>query len=299
MFSLLGVENLNQLTIERLLKRAQNFVDDKTPVKLNGTVVNLFYEPSTRTSLSFQMAANRLGLKVLDFAVDSSSVCKGESLIDSLQTVDALGVDIAIVRHQENWPQLIKDQNMRLEIVNAGSGAHEHPTQALLDALTIQQNFNSFRGLKVAIIGDVCHSRVARSNAMLLQTLGAKVVISGPEEFKTEDIKGAKWVSFDEAISESDVVMMLRIQHERHSKTFDIAGYNQTYGLNEQRLTQMKQNAIIMHPGPVNRNVEISDEVMNKPNCKILQQVNNGVAIRMAVLEWCLRGVQNEQLVSA
>lgn len=299
MTSLLSVQQLDALTVEWLLKRAQNFLEHQAAVQLRGTVVNLFFEPSTRTALSFQIAAQRLGLAVLNFDVENSSVRKGESLLDSLQTVEALGVDVAIVRHAENWPQLIQDMDLGLTLINAGSGTFEHPTQALLDALTIKQHFGGFAGLRVSIVGDIRHSRVARSNAALLKLLGAEVTFSGPEQLRPDDLGQTPWINFEEAIVQSDVVMMLRIQHERHQSWYDPEHYNERYGLNRQRLWQLKPNAIIMHPGPVNRNVEITDEVFQDPRCKILQQVTNGVAVRMAVLEWCLQGGRYEQLVPA
>ena len=303
MSSLVSIEQLDRVTIERLLRRAQSFLDHqregKEEVKVNGTAVNLFFEPSTRTSLSFQLAAHKLGLKVLDFAVGNSSVTKGETLVDSLQPIDALGLDVAVIRHPDNWPGLLKGEVLNLSLVNAGSGIHEHPTQALLDALTIRQHHGGFSELKVAIIGDIYHSRVARSNALLLERLGAEVAFSGPEAFRKDDVARYPWIDFEQAIAESDVVIMLRIQHERHEHLFDTADYNKLFGLNHFRLQQMKKNAIILHPGPVNRDVELTDEVLRDPRCKVLQQVNNGVAVRMAVLEWCLQGGNNEQLVSA
>ncbi|NLY29833.1 MAG: aspartate carbamoyltransferase catalytic subunit [Firmicutes bacterium] len=306
--SLVSIEQLDRVAVERLLRRAQSFLDyqlegkenvGKESVGVKGTAVNLFFEPSTRTALSFQLAAQRLGLKVLDFVVENSSATKGESLIDSLQTIDALGVDLAVIRHPENWPKLLDGEKFDLSLVNAGSGIHEHPTQALLDALTIRQHHGGFSDLKVAIVGDIYHSRVARSNALLLRRLGAEVSFSGPEAFRKGDVAEHRWIDFEEAVVESDVVMMLRIQHERHQHIFDTTNYNQHFGLNMSRLQQMKKNAIILHPGPVNRGVELTDDVMRDPRCKLLQQVTNGVAVRMAVLEWCLQGGSNEQLVSA
>ncbi len=298
MESLLSVKNLNSAQVLWLLRTAQARLEGK-PTQLKGTVVNLFFEPSTRTSLSFQMAAQRLGLHTLHFSVEKSSVCKGESLIDSLQTVDALGVDIAIVRHGDDWLNMVQDQALNLSLVNAGSGYWEHPTQALLDALTIYQHFGTFQNLTVAIAGDVHHSRVARSDAILFQKLGAKVIFTGPEKLSTNDITGVAWMDFDSAISAADVVIMLRVQHERHQTAFNITNYNQQYGLNDARLKQLKNDTIILHPGPVNRNVEITDSVLDNPRCKVLKQVTNGVAIRMAVLEWCMTGGKYGHLVSA
>lgn len=299
MTSLTSIKQLNEPTIEWLLHRAQHFIDHQPENPVKGTAVNLFFEPSTRTALSFQIAAQRLGLTVLDFAIENSSTRKGESLIDTLQTINALGVQLAVVRHADDWPELIAGENLQLALVNAGSGYYEHPTQALLDALTIKQHFGRFAGLKVTIVGDISHSRVARSNKLLLEKLGAEVAFSGPEAFYPLDLPDCRWVDFNQAVAESDVVMMLRVQHERHQERFDVSDYNRHFGLDSVKLAQMKENAIILHPGPVNRSVEITDEVLKDPRCKILQQVSNGVAVRMAVLEWCLQEDRCEQLVSA
>lgn len=299
MTSLVSVKQLNEPMVEWLLRQAQYYIEHEPKIKINGHAVNLFFEPSTRTSLSFQLAAQRMGLTLLDFEVEQSSVKKGESLIDSLQTLDAMGVKLAIVRHGDDWPKLIAEAGLKMSVINAGSGIHEHPTQALLDALTIKQHFGSFAGLKVAVVGDVRHSRVARSNVYLLQMLGAKVSFSGPEIFKPLDLSEIPWIDFDQAVAESDVVMMLRVQHERHETAYAVADYNKRYGLNAERLKQLAKHALILHPGPVNRGVEITDEVMGDPRCKILQQVTNGVAVRMAVLHWCLREESNGQLVPA
>lgn len=299
MTSLLSVKQLNVPMVEWLLRQAQFYLDHEPETRITGHAVNLFFEPSTRTLLSFQIAAQRLGLTLLDFEVDQSSVKKGETLLDSLQTLDALGVRLAVIRHSDNWTQAIENAGLKMLVINAGSGVHEHPTQALLDALTIKQHFGRFAGLKVAIVGDVRHSRVARSNAKLLQMLGAEPLFSGPEVFKPQDLGEFSWVTFDDAVCEADVVMMLRVQRERHSSAYTVEDYNRHYGLNAERLNQLKPDAVILHPGPINRNVEITDEVLTDPRCRILQQVTNGVAMRMAVLQWCLREESGEQLVSA
>ncbi|NLM25599.1 MAG: aspartate carbamoyltransferase catalytic subunit [Firmicutes bacterium] len=299
MNSLLSTQQLSVNEVETILSRAQFFTKQDITWRTRATVVNLFYEPSTRTCLSFQQAAHALGLTVLDFTVERSSVQKGESLVDTLQTLDAIGVDLAIIRHQEDWPALTTGLNLRLSLINAGSGRYHHPTQALLDALTIQQSFGTLNGLKVTIIGDIFHSRVARSNAHLLKMLGATVQFAGPQQYFATDIPGIAWVDVDQAMEESDVIMMLRIQKERHVAQEYIVDYYEKYGLNDRRLKMIKKDAIILHPGPVNRNVEICDEAMTDPRCKILQQVKNGVAIRKAVIEWCLLGGHNEKLVSA
>lgn len=299
MNSLVSSTSLSQHTIKMLLKSAQAYVDSPQTRPCHGTVVNLFFENSTRTDLSFQMAAQRLGLQTLNFDVSHSSVNKGESLHDTLETLEALGVDVAIIRHKEDWPQQFADSDLNISLVNAGSGIFEHPTQALLDALTMKQHFGSVRGLTVTIVGDIKHSRVARSNYHILTTLGATVQFAGPDEFKAHDLTDVPWVSLDEAIETTDVLMLLRVQHERHEDSDVIQEYHGQYGLTEERLQKLNKDALIMHPGPVNRGVEICDAAMDDPRSRILQQVSNGVAIRMAVLDWCLQGGRRGKLVSA
>lgn len=300
MNSLVSSQDLSRHTIEWLLQSAQGYVDNKqSPAPCQGTVVNLFFENSTRTDLSFQMAAQRLGLKTLNFDVSHSSCSKGETLLDTLETVEALGVDVAIIRHQMDWPKELAGSNLNLSLVNAGSGTFEHPTQALLDALTIRQHFGNVRGLKVTIVGDIRHSRVARSNVDILTKLGAKVQFAGPDRFRPADLPEIPWVDLDEAIEETDVLMLLRVQHERHAEASDITTYHEQFGLNKKRLTKLRSNAMIMHPGPVNRGVEICSQAMEDPRSVILKQVSNGVAIRMAVLDWCLQGGRHGKLVSA
>lgn len=297
--SLVSSRGLNRHTIEWILQNAQSHVDKKQAVQCHGTVVNLFFENSTRTDLSFQMAAQRLGLKTLNFDVSHSSTSKGESLQDTLETLEALGVDVAIIRHKHDWPAELAGCKLNLGLVNAGSGAFEHPTQALLDALTMRQHFETIRGLNVTIVGDIRHSRVARSNLDILTTLGANVQFAGPDAFRPDDLPEVPWVDLDEAIQESDVLMMLRVQHERHAEDSDITTYHEQYGLTEERLWKLSKDAIIMHPGPVNRGVEICTAAMEDPRSKILEQVSNGVEIRMAVLDWCLQGGKHGKLVSA
>jgi aspartate carbamoyltransferase catalytic subunit len=302
MYSLTTTKTLSRNDVLALLNRAQECLgQDNLPI-LQGKVAILFTEPSTRTSLSFQMAAQQLGLQVLNFSVENSSFCKGETLQDTLETIAAMGVDIAVVRAKDNWPAMVDTTYLPIGLINAGSGVHEHPTQALLDALTIQQQFKDFNGLKVTIVGDILHSRVARSNIDILTKLGAKVQLAGPPEFSyNEAARLAPWVDFDDALIDSDVIMMLRIQHERHQEKLAISReeYHQKYGLTSSRVARMKKTAIIMHPGPVNRGVEIANEVIHHPQSRILTQVRNGVGIRTALLERCLRGERFEKLVSA
>ncbi len=299
MNSLVSSKDLNRHTIELLLKSAQNYVDESQVAQSHGTVVNLFFENSTRTDLSFQVAAQRLGLRTLNFDVGHSSTSKGESLIDTLETLEALGVDVAVIRHSIDWPKELASFKLNLSLVNAGSGAFEHPTQALLDSFTMRQHFGSIRNLRVTIVGDIRHSRVARSNLDVLTKLGAKVQFAGPDSFRPEDLPEVPWVDLDEAVQDTDVLMMLRVQHERHVDRADVATYHEQYGLTEQRLWRLSKDAIIMHPGPVNRGVEICTEAMEDSRSRILQQVSNGVEMRMAVLDWCLQGGRHGKLVSA
>lgn len=288
--------NINRNTIELLLQSAQNYIDQPLIKENNGTVVNLFYENSTRTDLSFQMAAQKLGLHTLKFNISHSSISKKESLIDTLQTIEALGVDIAVIRHTIDWPSELQNYNFNFSLINAGSGISEHPTQALLDALTIRQECRTLHNLNITIAGDIKHSRVARSNYNIFTKMGANVTFTGPDEFKPNDLIHVPWINIDDIIKETDVLIMLRIQHERHNDNFNINNYHTKYGLTKQRLANLKSNALIMHPGPINRGVEICTEAICDRRCKILNQVNNGVALRMAVLNWCLQ--RNSNLIS-
>lgn len=299
MNSLVSSKDLGRHTIELLLQNAQAYADTNQVGQKHGTVVNLFFENSTRTDLSFQMAAQRLGLQTLNFTVGHSSASKGESLQDTLETLEALGVDVVVIRHQIDWPKELEGCKFNLSLVNAGSGAFEHPTQALLDAFTMRQHFPSLRGLKVTIVGDIRHSRVARSNLHILTELGANVQFAGPDFFRPHDLPEVPWVDLDRAVEETDVLMMLRVQHERHAESIDVSSYHEKYGLSEQRLARLRGDALIMHPGPVNRGVEICTAAMDDPRSQILKQVSNGVEIRMAVLNWCLQGGKHGKLVSA
>lgn len=293
MNSLLRARQLDKAHIQQLLGRAQYFADHSSDLLRTYTLATLFFEPSTRTNLSFQMAATRLGIRVLPFSIEHSSLLKGESLQDTLQTLDALGVDAAVIRHSENWPESGVADQTEMALINAGSGVFEHPTQALLDALTIQQQFSTFSNLVITIVGDVLHSRVARSNIHILKVLGAKMQFAGPEEYMSSELeKLAPWVDFDQGIRESDVVMMLRIQHERHANPALICkeDYHRRYGMTAERMAAMQNHAVLLHPGPVNREVEVASEVLDHSRCLVRRQVANGVLVRMAVLEWCLQG---------
>jgi aspartate carbamoyltransferase catalytic subunit len=275
----------------------------KLPALRGKTVVNLFFENSTRTRISFEVAAKRLSADVINFSADSSSVSKGESLKDTAQTLEALGADAIVIRHPlSGAPKLLAAQDwIAASVINAGDGSHEHPTQALLDALTIRQGFGlsqDLSGLKVLIVGDILHSRVARSNILLLNLLGATVTVAGPRTLIPAGIEqmGATINnSFEDALSaKPDVVMMLRVQKERMQGEFfsSTADYSKAWSLEGDRLAMVGPDALILHPGPMNRGFEISSEAADDPRSQVLRQVSNGVAVRMAVLYRCLSGEQ-------
>ncbi|MFC4617278.1 aspartate carbamoyltransferase catalytic subunit [Camelliibacillus cellulosilyticus] len=281
-------------SIHHLLDRAEAITDGHVSPKSNDFVVNLFFEPSTRTHYSFEVAEKRLGMHVLHFDHDTSSTKKGETLYDTLRFFEEIGARIAVIRHpDESFYNDLKDR-LSLSIINGGDGAGHHPTQSLLDLLTIRQEFGKIEGLTIAFIGDLRHSRVAHSNAEILTKMGATVLLSGPPEWQTAQCPG-KLVSIDEAIRRADVVNMLRIQSERHKGEIDMsaAAYHKAYGLTLEREKLMKPDAIIMHPAPFNRNVEIADDLVECPRSRIFKQMHNGVPVRMAVLEWALGAVND------
>jgi aspartate carbamoyltransferase len=252
-------------------------------------VANLFFEPSTRTRTSFEAAETRLGLKILDFSSNVSSTQKGETLYDTVRTMEAVGARAVVIRHkQDKYYEELKD-GISLNILNAGDGAGNHPTQALLDLMTIRQEFFTLSGLTVAIIGDLRYSRVARSDSEVLTRLGNKVLLSGPEEWKNDQIPGT-YVPVDEAVASADVIIMLRIQHERHEQVMKMSkeDYHARYGLTKERASRMKPESIIMHPGPVNRGVELDSELVESPHSRYFKQIHNGVFARMAAIEWAL-----------
>jgi aspartate carbamoyltransferase catalytic subunit len=306
---LTSICELTKDTAISLLDNAQQLsqVNDrevkKLPALRGKTVVNLFFENSTRTRISFEVAAKRLSADVINFSADSSSVSKGESLKDTAQTLEALGADAIVIRHPlSGAPKLLAEQDwISASVINAGDGSHEHPTQALLDALTIRQGFGlnqDLSGLKVLIVGDILHSRVARSNILLLNLLGAKVTVAGPRTlipFGIEEMVTTVSNSFEDALSaKPDVVMMLRVQKERMQGEFfnSTADYSKAWSLEGDRLAMVSQDALILHPGPMNRGFEISSEAADDPRSQVLRQVSNGVAVRMAVLYRCLSGEQ-------
>lgn len=282
------------LTVEKinsLLKTAEEFAAGKTLKAVDEIYVsNLFFEDSTRTKTSFDIAQRRLGLHVVPFDVTSSSVNKGESLYDTVRTLESLGVNLAVIRHgKDKYYEELK--NVKLTVINGGDGSGNHPTQTILDLMTIHQQFGKFKGLKVGIVGDVKHSRVANSNAEALRKLGAKVYFSGPEKWFDEGtIINGTYLSIDDLVKEVDVLMLLRIQHERHGEKMKISleSYHRKFGLTTERVKTMKEGAIIMHPAPINRGVEIADELVESERSRIFKQMENGVYARMAILKEAL-----------
>ncbi|KAA9025939.1 aspartate carbamoyltransferase catalytic subunit [Niallia endozanthoxylica] len=289
---LISTASLSVEEIKKILSQARSFLEGEQwkPTEQQ-FIANLFFEPSTRTKSSFEVAERKLGLEVIPFDAGSSSVLKGETLYDTVRTLESIGVNAVVIRHDKDqyFDELIG--RVGIPVINAGDGCGHHPTQSLLDLLTIQQEYGDFKGLKVAIIGDVRHSRVARSNADALTRLGAKVVFSGPKEwFDEEFLENGGYEDVDTAIETSDVVMLLRIQHERHdgSDTGVSENYHQQFGLTIEREKKMKPGSIIMHPAPVNRNVEIADELVECSRSRIFTQMKNGVFVRMAVIKRAL-----------
>ncbi len=298
---LLDIERLSVADINMILDLAQRYVEQnnsasKKTTKLNGkTVVNLFFEPSTRTRTSFEIAAKRLGADVVNIPIEHSSTKKGETLLDTMQTLDAMQIDAVVVRHAEDGvPQFIAP-HMKASVINAGDGKHEHPTQALLDAFTIRKHKKKLQGLIVAICGDIAHSRVARSNVHLLTKLGAKVRLIAPSYFMAPNYNSLGVETFEdmkEGLQDADVVMMLRIQHERMAQgefAVSLKDYHQRYGLDHKKLAVAKPDVIVMHPGPVNRDVEITSSLADDPKFSVIhEQVTLGVAVKMAVLDLLL-----------
>jgi aspartate carbamoyltransferase catalytic subunit len=298
---LLGIRELTVEEINTILETTHSFKEvstrsiKKVPTLRGKTVINFFFESSTRTRTSFEIAGKRLSADTINIAASSSSVTKGETLIDTARNLEAMAPDVIVIRHSSPGVPHQLARMIESSIVNAGDGAHEHPSQALLDAYTIRERKGRIGGLQVAIIGDITHSRVARSNAHLLTKLGAHVRVAGPrtlmpphfEEIISEG-EGSLTVCnrVEDAIADADVVMMLRIQRERMSDAYfpSLKEYSIRYGLTLERLKLANQEAIVMHPGPVNRGVEISSEVADNPRSLILEQVANGVAVRMAIL---------------
>ena len=294
MKNLLRLQDLSIEEINNILDLAQSIKDKKiSPLVENKIIANLFFEPSTRTHYSFATAEARLGCKTIDFSPNSSSMKKGETFYDTIKTFESFGVDGLVIRDAKNqWYKELIDK-IKVPIINAGDGSADHPTQTLLDLLTIKQEFGKFEGLKVLVVGDISHSRVAHSNILNMRRLGIQVFVSAPDIFKDNQYN---YVDFDEYISKVDVINMLRIQNERLEKDckYNVQQYNKEFGLNNERLRKMKPNAIIIHPAPFNRNVEINDDVIESKPSRIFKQISNGVYVRMAVLLTILKGNNHE-----
>lgn len=290
MKNLVSMKQLTEEEIYSILDRAQNFSEyGARQIPGMFTVSNLFFEPSTRTKTSFEVAERKLGLNVVPFESNFSSTIKGETLYDTVKTFEAIGIDALVIRHPDvgYYEKLLGKTNV--SIINGGDGSGQHPTQSLLDLYTIREEFGTFEGLAIVIAGDISHSRVARSNADALTRLGANVTYLCPEEWAGEFEAIHEWN--DQALK-SDVVMLLRVQHERHDgkMTFTKKEYHDRYGLTVERAKMMKDNAIIMHPAPFNRGVEIDEDLIECDKSRIFKQMENGVYIRMAVLELILNG---------
>jgi aspartate carbamoyltransferase catalytic subunit len=292
---LLGIRDLAVEEITLILETAESFKEvsgrdiKKVPTLRGKTVVNLFFEPSTRTRTSFELAAKRLSADVINFAASASSVVKGETLLDTARNIEAMQADIIVLRHPAAGAPDILARSLRASVVNAGDGGHEHPTQALLDLFTLREKKREIRGLRLVIVGDIAHSRVARSNIFALTKLGAEVRVVGPPTMIPHDIERlgvTVHFDLDEALRGADVIMMLRLQLERQGIALfpSIREYAQLYCLTPERVRRASPDVLVMHPGPINRGVEIAPEVADSVSSTILEQVTNGVAVRMAVL---------------
>ncbi len=290
MFNLLKLSDFDTDYINYLLDKsqqcAQGTYDNSCASK---TMINCFFEPSTRTHYSFQMAQHKLGCNVINFYPEDSSILKGETFYDTIMVFDSYKPDGLVIRSKENgyYNELIG--KVHCPMLNAGDGTQDHPTQSLLDLLTIKQEFNKFDGLKIAIVGDIKHSRVAHTNIEVMQRLNMDTYISGPKEFKDTRYK---YIDFEEALKEMDIIMLLRVQHERHEEKMKLttSEYHEKYGLTLERVSKMKKNSIIMHPAPFNRGTEIADEVVECEKSRIFKQMSNGVYVRMAVCHEAIYG---------
>jgi aspartate carbamoyltransferase catalytic subunit len=306
---LLDIESLSAKEITTVLDTAKAFkavgerAIKKVPALRGKTVVNLFVEPSTRTRISFELAAQRLTADVINFSAEASSLKKGETLRDTARNLEALNVDIIVIRHSASGAPHFLSRFLHASVINAGDGAHEHPTQALLDLFTIREKKGKIEGLNVTILGDILYSRVARSNIWALTKLGAKVTLCGPSTLVPkvfEQMGCAVTYNVNEAIAQADIINLLRIQHERQRKSMfpSLGEYTSLYGLNRSRMATTKPEALIRHPGPINRGVEIDSETADSGRSVILDQVTNGLAVRMAVL-FLVSGGQGPQGVAA
>jgi aspartate carbamoyltransferase catalytic subunit len=303
---LIDIASLELDEIELILESTKGFKDivtrniKKVPTLRGKTVVNLFFENSTRTRTSFELAARRLSADVINFDVSTSSVKKGESLLDTVETIEALGADFIIMRHSDSGSHQFLGKHIRASIINAGDGAHAHPTQALLDCFTIQEELGTLKDKHVIMAGDILHSRVARSNFHAMTKLGARITLVGPPTLVPDQLREAYPVSIcnhlEEVLPTADVIYMLRIQLERQSKNLlpSLKEYKTLYGMDADRFAKAPEHALILHPGPVNFGVELSRDLAHHPRVKILSQVTNGLAVRMAVL-YLLRGAEEHE----
>ncbi len=303
---LLGIEGLSVSDITHLLDLSDAYVahnrqrDKKTSTLRGRTQINLFFESSTRTQSSFELAGKRLGADVMNMSVAASAVNKGETLLDTAVTLNAMNPDLLVVRHADSGAVELLAQKVSCAVLNAGDGAHEHPTQALLDALTIRRRLGHLEGLRIAICGDITHSRVARSNLLLLNRMGAHVHLIGPQTLLpsgAEQLGASVFTSMREGLEGCDIVMMLRVQNERMSGALipSVREYYHLYGLNREKLSYAKPGALVMHPGPMNRGVEIDSAIADDPEISLIRdQVEMGVAVRMAVLETLAANLIND-----
>ena len=302
---LVSIDQLSSDDIILILDMAESFKKiserpiKKVPTLRGRTVITLFLEPSTRTRTSFELAAKRLSADTVNISKSTSAVVKGESIKDTALTLEAMAADIVIIRHAASGSAALLAKYMGCSVINAGDGQHEHPTQALLDLFTIRQEFGTLRGLKVAIVGDILHSRVARSNILALKKMGSEVIVVGPPTLIPKEIEalGVRYsYDIDSVLPEIDVLYVLRIQMERQGESFfpSLREYAKLYGINKKRLQMTKPDLVLMHPGPVNRGVELAPEVADMSQSLITEQVKNGVAVRMAVLYMLLGGAEVE-----
>ncbi len=302
---LLGIQHLTKPEILTILDNAESLKEiskrevKKVPALRGKTIINLFFEPSTRTRSSFELAAKRLSADISSFSKASSSTVKGETLKDTVLNLEAMQTDALIIRHSASGTPHFLSTFCRSHVINAGDGTHEHPTQALLDAFTIREEKGKLKGLKIVIVGDILHSRVARSNIFLLNKMGAKVILVGPPglvPLQMAQLGAQIDYNMDRAVKDADVIMMLRIQLERQQKNFfpSVREYRNLFSLTPKRFDNARKNAIIMHPGPINRDVEISTQLADSLKSVILKQVENGIAIRMAVLYLLLGGKERD-----
>jgi aspartate carbamoyltransferase catalytic subunit len=292
---ILGIQDFSVEEINLVLDTAESFIEvstreiKKVPTLRGKTVINLFYEASTRTRTSFEIASKRMSADTINISASTSSMVKGETLIDTAKNLEAMNPDIIVIRHSAAGAPHLLARLLKQSIINAGDGAHEHPTQALLDMMTIRSKKGRIAGLKVAIIGDITHSRVARSNIHGLTKMGAQVSVAGPATMLPRGVESlgvSAYTRIDDAIREADIVMMLRIQTEREKNNIfpSLREYSNHFSLNSRNITLAREDALIMHPGPMNRGVEISPDIADGPRSIILDQVTNGVAVRMALL---------------